>query len=77
MFAVLEDLLFDNVLGEDLVVELEGLLVNQLVVEALSVGRLHDVALGVDAVLVALLGRGLVLALELLLLLNCVSVMLH
>ena len=74
--AVLEHLLLDHVLPQHLVVELKRLLVDQLVVQPLAVRRLHDVALGVDTVLVALVSRGLVLALELLLLLDRVAVVL-
>ena len=60
-----------------LVVELEWLLIDELVIESFAVCWLDDVALGVHAVLVALLSWLLVLTLELLLLLHCVIVMLH
>jgi len=57
-----------------LIVELERLFIDQLVVETFAISRLDDVTLGVDAVLVAFQGRCLVLALELFLLFDCVSV---
>ena len=53
--ALLENLLFDHVLVQHLVVEGERLPIDQFVVESFTIGRLDDVALRVDAVLVALL----------------------
>ena len=76
LVTLLVHLLFDDVLAQDLIVEFQRLLINQLVVQAFSIGWLHDIALRVDAVLVALLGRTLMLALKLLFLLHCVLVVL-
>lgn len=74
---VLEHLLLDDVLFENLIVELERLLINQAVVKTFAVSRLDDVALRVDTVLVAFVGRPLMLFLKLLLLLHRVRVVLH
>jgi len=73
----LEDLLLDHILVQNLVVKLQRLFVDQLVVETFAVCWLNDVALRVNAILVALDGWCLMLALEFLLLLNRVSVVLH
>ena len=63
-------------MGEHLIVELQRLLVDQLVVKAFAVSWLDNVTLRVNAVLVAFLRGRLMLALELLLLLNGVLVVL-
>lgn len=52
------------------------MLINQLVVEAFAIGRLHNVALGVDTVLVTFLGGLLMLVLEFGFLLYCVQMVL-
>ena len=77
LVAILEDLLFNDVLLKHLIVELERLLVDKLVIETFAVSWLNDVTLGVDAVLVAFLCWALVLALKLLFLLHSVIVMLY
>ena len=76
LVPILVYLLLDDVLGEYLIVEFQRLFVNQLVVEAFAISWLDNVALGVNAVLVADLRGRLMLALELLLLLNGVLVVL-
>ena len=63
-------------MGEHLIVELQRLLVDQLVVKAFAVSWLDNVTLRVNAVLVAFVRGRLMLALELLLLLNGVLVVL-
>ena len=73
----LKDLLLNDVLVQNLVIEIQWLFVNQLVVEAFAISWLHDVTLRINAVLVSLLRRRLVLALEFLFLLNSVSVVLN
>lgn len=70
----LVDLLLNDVLVQNLVIEVQGLFVDQLVVQAFSIGRLHDVALRINAVLVALHRRRLVFTFEFLFLLYSVRV---
>ena len=77
LLLIFVDLLFDYILREDLVIELERLLIYQLVVQSLSISRLNYVAFWIDTVLVAFVCRSLVFALELLLLLNSVVMMLY
>ena len=76
LVPILVYLLLDDILGEHLIVELQRLLVDQLVVEAFAISWLDNVTLGVNTVLVANLRGRLMLALELLLLLNGVLVVL-
>ena len=45
LVALLVHLLLDDVLAQDLIVEFQWLLIDQLVVEALAIGRLHNIAL--------------------------------
>ena len=45
LVALLVHLLLNDVLAQDLIVEFQWLLIDQLVVEALSIGRLHNIAL--------------------------------
>ena len=75
--VLLVDLLLDNILVQNLVVEFKRLLVDQLVVQSFAVSRLYNIALRVDTILISLLGRCLMLALEFLFLLHSVSVMLN
>ncbi len=75
--VLLVDLLFDNILVQNLVVEFKRLLVDQLVVQSFAISRLNDIALRVDTILVSLLSRCLMFALEFLFLLHSVGVMLN
>jgi hypothetical protein len=77
LLSVLVDLLLDHVLVQDLVIELERLLVYQLIVQALAISRLNDIALRVNTILVSFLSWRLVLTSKFLLLLNSVIVMFH
>ena len=45
LVSLLVHLLLDDVLAQDLIVEFQRLLINQLVVQALSISWLHDIAL--------------------------------
>jgi len=76
VFSLLKHLLLNDILVKYLVIELQWFLINQLIVEAFAIGRLYNVALRVNAVLIALLGWLLVFALKLFLLFNCMKMML-
>ena len=45
LVSLLVHLLLDDVLAQDLIVEFQRLLINQLVVQAFSIGWLHDITL--------------------------------
>ena len=75
LLLILIDLLLNDVLLQYLVIELKWFLLNEVVIKALAVGWLNDIALRVHAVLVTLFSRSLMLTLKLLFLFNCMVMM--
>ena len=76
-FLLFVHLLLDDILSQDLIVELKRLFVNEFVIQTFAISRLHNVAFRVDAVLVTLARRMLLLGSELRLLLYGVDMMVY